>query len=102
MIFDNISFIVLINIRYAAFRNRFSSKNFTCHTFCSDDLLLYWSVLVSFCDGSIFQKYVGPNHFTVKLAVEEEQICDLETQIANLLDPPPEQICYCYYTTGVV
>ena len=64
------------------------------------NLCPYWSILVSICDGSIFQKYVGPNYFTVKLAVEETQICDLATQIANLLDPPPEQICD--YTTAAV
>ena len=60
---------------------------------------MYWSILVSICDGSIFQKYVEPNYFTVKLAVETTQICNLATQIANLL-APPEQICD--YTTTIV
>ena len=49
----------------------------------------HWSILVSFCDCIIFQKYVGLNYFAVKLADKTTIICDFARQNSILLDPTP-------------
>ena len=44
------------------------------------------------CDGSIFQKYVGPNYITVKLAGKITIICDLAIQNSILLEATETRI----------
>ena len=55
-----------------------------------------WSVLVSICDGSIFQKYVGPNIFTVKFDGFNYKYDNYVCQHSILLDPIPLSILWLY------